>query len=335
MRKLTIYRQYFTDSDCYRAGVRQVSVGVQVHSTGANNPMLKRYVQPDDGHLGINLYGNSDNRPGVDVCASAYIGKLNDGTVAVYHTLPWDMRCWISGKGRNGNANRLGYIGFEICEDDLLNERYFKDVVMIAAVNLTAHLCQLMSTTPDAVIARYSEGNALAVMDHSELTALGLASGHADITHWLKRYGKKMDDFRGEVELAMKEGVEIEYVDARRDGESWIKVGQMYEVYASNGGYTNLRELADTTSTSLAQLRNGDRVRVITQSAVWSKVEADLYTGYVMTQFLREIEENEASDTEEPMRTSMRIVIRDSAGNTFRPIGECTMNIEPIEESRD
>ena len=87
MRKLTIYRHYFTDSDCYHEGVRQTSIGVQVHSTGANNPMLKRYVQPDDGRLGINLYGNSHNRPGVDVCASAYIGKLNDGTVAVYQTL--------------------------------------------------------------------------------------------------------------------------------------------------------------------------------------------------------------------------------------------------------
>lgn len=335
MRKLTIYRQYFTDSDCYRAGVRQTSVGVQVHSTGANNPTLKRYVQPDDGRLGINLYGNSHNRPGVDVCASAYIGRLNDGTVAVYQTLPWDMRCWISGKGRNGNANKLGYIGFEICEDDLRNEEYFKEAVMSAAVNLTAHLCQIMGTAPDTVIASYSEGNALAVMDHSELASLGLASGHADIAHWLQQYGKRMDDFRGEVETAMKEGVEIEYIDAEQDREAWMKVDQMYEVYAANGGYTNLRELANTASISLAQLRNGDRVRVIAQSAAWSKIETDDHTGYVMTQFLRAIEEKETSDGEEPVGVLMRIVIRDSAGNTFRPVRECTMNIERIEESMD
>lgn len=335
MRKLTIYRHYFTDSDCYHEGVRQTSVGVQVHSTGANNPMLKRYVQPDDGRLGINLYGNSHNRPGVDVCASAYIGKLNDGTVAVYQTLPWDMRCWISGKGRNGNANRLGYMGFEICEDDLQDEQYFKEAVMSAAVNLTAHLCQIMGRTPDTVVSSYREGDALAVMDHSELAALGLSSGHADITHWLKQYGKQMDDFRGEVAAAMKEGVEIKYVDAGHDEEDWIKVGLMYEVYASNGGYTNLRELDDTASASIAQLRNGDRVRVIAQSAAWSKVETDLYTGYVMTQFLREIEEDKIPDGNEPVGTSMKIVIRDSERNTFRPIGECTMNIEYIEESVD
>ena len=38
MRKLRIYRQFFTESDCYKADVRQTSVGVQVHSTGDNNP---------------------------------------------------------------------------------------------------------------------------------------------------------------------------------------------------------------------------------------------------------------------------------------------------------
>lgn len=297
--------------------------------------MLKRYVQPDDGYLGINLYGNSHNHPGVDVCANAYIGRLNDGTVAVYQTLPWDMRCWISGKGKNGNANRLGYIGFEICEDDLRNEQYFKEAVMNAAVNLTAHLCQIMGAAPDTVIASYSEGNALAVMDHSELAALGLASGHADIAHWLNRYGKRMDDFRDEVEAAMKEGVEIEYIDAGQGGEAWMKVDQVYEVYADNGGYTNLRELADTASVSIAQLRNGDRVRVIAQSAAWSKVEKDDHTGYVMTQFLRAIEEENASDGEESVGMLMQIVIRDSAGNTFRPIGACMMNIERIEESVD
>ena len=33
-----------------------------VHSTGANNPYLRRYVQPDDGELGKNRYDNDWNR---------------------------------------------------------------------------------------------------------------------------------------------------------------------------------------------------------------------------------------------------------------------------------
>ena len=124
MRQLIIYRRFFTNADCDTRGTKQISVGVQVHSTGANNPYLKRYVQPDDGRLGKNASGNSHNRKGLNVCASAYIGKLADGTVAIYQTLPWNYRCWLSGSGTNGNANKLGYVGFEICERSSCGEIY-------------------------------------------------------------------------------------------------------------------------------------------------------------------------------------------------------------------
>lgn len=315
MRKLTIYRMFFKDSDCYRSGTRQTSRGVQVHSTGANNPNLRRYVQPDDGRLGRNTNGNSHNRPGVDVCASAYIGKLADGTVAVYQTLPWDMRCWISGKGKNGNANRLGYIGFEICEDDRTDLIYFNQAVMGAAVNLTAHLCQIMGVRPDDVLERYAEGDALAVMDHSELAARGLASNHADITHWLRAFGRRMNDFRREVQDAMDEGVEVTYIDAEGK-EEWIETDKEMEVYASNGGYTNLRDLPDTESVALEKLRNGDIVRVTAMTGVWSKVEHGDVIGYIMTQFLREVpHEGELT---------IRTVITDEAGRTFEPVGAYT-----------
>lgn len=315
MRKLTIYRRFFKDSDCYRSGTRQTSRGVQVHSTGANNPNLRRYVQPDDGRLGRNTNGNSHNRPGVDVCASAYIGKLADGTVAVYQTLPWDMRCWISGKGKNGNANRLGYIGFEICEDDRTDLIYFDQAVMDAAVNLTAHLCQIIGVRPDDALERYAEGDALAVMDHSELAARGLASNHADITHWLRVFGKRMNDFRREVQTAMDEGVEVTYIDAEGK-EEWIEMDKEMEVYASNGGYTNLRELPDTESVALEKLRNGDIVRVSAMTGVWSKVEHGDVIGYIMTQFLREVpHEGELT---------IRTVITDEAGRTFEPVGAFT-----------
>lgn len=54
MKTITIYRHYFTKSDCYKSGIIQTPTGIQVHSTGANNPYLKRYVGPDDGLLGKN-----------------------------------------------------------------------------------------------------------------------------------------------------------------------------------------------------------------------------------------------------------------------------------------
>lgn len=318
MQKLRIYRLYFTESDCYKSGTRQTSVGVQVHSTGSNNPYLSRYVQPNDGRLGNNKYGNSHNRPGVDVCASAYIGRLENGSVAAYQALPWDMRCWISGKGKNGNANRLGYIGYEICEDALNDESYFNEAVMNVAVNLTAHLCQVMGVTPDSVVASYSEGNALSVMDHSELSAKGLASGHADITHWLRRYGKRMKDFRQAVQQAMDEGVEVEYVDASETiVEEWTDVNAIYEIYAANGGYTNLRSEPDTESESLEKLRNGDRVTVLARSSIWSKCETKNNVGYVMTDFLTEAK----SEEENVIKPTGKPTIIDSAGNKFVPVG--------------
>ena len=37
-----------TQSTCYKATRKMEIKGVLFHSTGANNPTLKRYVQPDD-----------------------------------------------------------------------------------------------------------------------------------------------------------------------------------------------------------------------------------------------------------------------------------------------
>ena len=203
MRTITIYRRFFTSADCYKNGAKnaQTPKGVQVHSTGANNPNLKRYVQPDDGRIGKNVNSNSHNRPGLTVCASAYIGKQSDGTVAIYQALPWNYRCWLSGSGKGGNANRMGYVGYEICEDSKQNESYFREAVMGAAVNLTAFLCQSYGIGVDMV------------RDHRELHGMGLASNHGDILHWLRLYGLTMDDFRAEVEKALQEGVQAVYVN--------------------------------------------------------------------------------------------------------------------------
>ena len=82
---------------------------------------------------------------------------------------------------------------------------------MVVSVNLTAHLCKLMGTTPDRIVGQYPQGNALSVMDHRELHALKLASNHGDILHWLKIYGLTMNDYRKAVQDAMDEGVEVTY----------------------------------------------------------------------------------------------------------------------------
>ena len=284
MRTLTIYRRYFYNADCYDAAQEQEQRGVQVHCTVKGAPYLRRWVGPDDGRLGKNQYGNYHNKPGSDVCASAYIGKLADKTVACYQALPWEYRCWLSGSYTNGNANKLGYIGFEIAADGLEDAAYFNEAVMGISVNLTAYLCAMLNTTPTAILESYKQGDALAVMDHSELRKVKLASNHADISHWLKKHGLTMDDYREAVAAAMEEGVEVVYVDCDAPPiES--EVSPLFEAKVTcTGAYLNLRAAKSKNAASLKRLNRGVTVTVLNDSdSEWWQVQYEGVTGYAMT----------------------------------------------------
>ena len=188
-----------TANDCYKAGKKIKPKGIMVHSTGANNPYLSRYLAPDDGLIGPNKYGNHWNQPtpgGKSVCVHAFIGKLKDGSIATYQTLPWDMVGWHSGSGSLGsakNANNNGYIGFEICEDDLKDPVYFRQVYQ-EAVELCAYLCKMFNIKPEKPW----------LICHSEGYQLGIASNHGDVMHWFPRHGKTMDMFRADVKKELE-----------------------------------------------------------------------------------------------------------------------------------
>ena len=186
---MNLHKLYLTENACYKANKKMTVKGIMVHSTGANNPWLKRYVGPNDGLLGVNKYNNHWNQyhpDGKEICTHAFIGKLADGSVATYQTLPWDICGWHSGSGKNGSANFLGYIGFEICEDGLTDRSYF-DKVYAEAVDLCVYLCQKYGLTEKSIIC------------HSEGHALGIASAHADVMHWFPKHGKSMDTLRSDV----------------------------------------------------------------------------------------------------------------------------------------
>jgi len=180
---MTLLTQYLAQNDCYRAGKRLTPQGIMVHSTGANNPNLSRYV-PGNEVIGRNTAGNHWDRPGLNKCVHAFVGKLADGRVATVQTLPWTMRGWHAG----GTAND-SYIGFEICEDDLEDPDYF-DAVYREAVELTVFLCREFDLDPlaDGVILCHAEGH-----------RRGIASNHGDVLHWFPKHGKNMDTFRADV----------------------------------------------------------------------------------------------------------------------------------------
>jgi len=188
---MNLQKLIFTENACYKAGRKITVKGIMVHSTGANNPWLKRYVGPDDGKLGKNQYNNHWNTyhpGGREVCVHGFIGKLADGTIATYQTLPWDHRGWHAG----GSANNT-HIGFEICEDDLTDATYFKKVYQ-EAIDLCVYLCKEYGLTEKNIIC------------HSEGYKQGVASNHGDVMHWFPKHGKSMDTFRAEVAAKLKEG---------------------------------------------------------------------------------------------------------------------------------
>ena len=190
---MNLHKLIFTNNACYKAGRKITPKGIMVHSTGANNPWLKRYVGPDDGLLGKNQYNNHWNTyhpGGREVCVHGFIGKLADGTIATYQTLPWDHRGWHAG----GSANNT-HIGFEICEDDLTDGAYFAKVYK-EAVELCAYLCKQYGLTEKNIIC------------HSEGYKQGIASNHGDVMHWFPRHGKSMDTFRADVKALLNAGAE-------------------------------------------------------------------------------------------------------------------------------
>jgi len=189
LRKLIL-----TNNACFKAGKTITPKGIMVHSTGANNPWLKRYVGPDDGLLGKNQYNNhwnQDKPGGRQVCVHGFIGKLTDGSIATYQTLPWSHRGWHGGSGSKGSVNDT-HIGFEICEDGLTDTSYFSAVYK-ETVELCVYLCKLYGFSEKAIIC------------HSEGYKLGIASNHADVMHWFPKHGKSMDTLRTDVKKQLEE----------------------------------------------------------------------------------------------------------------------------------
>lgn len=194
-----------TNSTCYK-GTRTMNVlGVLWHSTGANNPNLKRYVQPSSNDanytalmnkLGKNTNGNDWNHISQQAGLNCWIGKFADGSVGTVQTMPWNYRPWGCGSGSKGSLND-GWIQFEICEDALTDKNYFNTVYK-EAVEITAYLCKMYNLNPKGKVSK--NGVQVPVITcHSESHSLGFGSNHGDVMHWFKKYGKTMDNVRDDV----------------------------------------------------------------------------------------------------------------------------------------
>ena len=115
----------------------------------------------------------------------AFIGKVADGSVRIYQTLPWNYRPWGVGSGKNGSYN-ASHIQFEICEDGLADEEYYNQAFTLAK-ELCAFLCAEYGISPDNVVGHY------------EAAAAGYGSNHADPRNWQRKFGGSMEQFRADV----------------------------------------------------------------------------------------------------------------------------------------
>lgn len=198
--------QCFMRQSTWYKGAGTVPVkGVLWHSTGANNPTLKRYVQPDDNAadrakmlelLGTNPNKNDWNHISYNAGVNAWIGKLASGEVTTVQVGPWDKKAWGCGSGSKGSCND-GWIQFEICEDALTDKTYFEKVYQ-EAVELTAYLCNLYGLDPQGTVT-YNGVKVPVILCHQDSYQLKLGSNHGDVLHWLPKFGKSMQTVRDDV----------------------------------------------------------------------------------------------------------------------------------------
>lgn len=198
-----------THSTCYKGTRTMTPLGVLWHSTGANNPNLKRYVQPYETDanynemikiLGKNTSKNDWNHISHQAGLNCWIGKLANGTVTTVQTMPWNYRPWGCGSGSKGSCNN-GWIQFEICEDNLNDKSYFEKVYK-EACEITAYLCKMYNLNPLGTV-KMNSVNVPVILDHATSCKLGFGSNHGDVQHWFKKYGKTLDDVRNDVAALM------------------------------------------------------------------------------------------------------------------------------------
>lgn len=257
-------RYYLTNNDCYKTAQKMPSnkpKGIIIHSTGANNPYLKRYIAPDDGIIGANTYGNHWNQGGLDVCVHGFIGKDKNNSVKCYQILPWNYCCWGCGRGSKGSYNyNPAYIQIEICEDNLTNKEYYTEVFTLAK-ELCVDLCKEFNISVSNIVS------------HAEASKLGYASNHADCDHWLKNFGDTMDDFRKDVEKLLNTSNTSSGTTPTTTKDVTVTVGKV-QSYLRDDGRTDAKVLntlkPGTTLTWLSDDGWG-----------WSKCKYGKVTGWI------------------------------------------------------
>ncbi len=250
---LSIIKAHAVNNLCYIASQKMVPQGIVVHSTGVDNPYLKRYVDAPN-EVGNNQYGNHWNVAmpgGKKVCVHSFIGYDKDKQIRVAELLPHNICCWGVGRGKKGSYNYdPAYIQFEICEDKLDDKTYYEKAFVVAA-EYCAELCKTYNISTDKIVG------------HCEVYHLGYGSNHSDPEHWMKNFGETMDDFRNRVSDILKSNNgNTENKRETVSGNNFFEKGDLVSI-ANNATYYNGKAVPSWVKTQNWYVKgdpNGDRV---------------------------------------------------------------------------
>ena len=262
---MKIVKHYFTKNACYKESNRLTPKGFMIHSTGANNPNLCRYID-DPKNLGKNKYGNHWNQYTPDgrwVCVHGFIGLDKNKDVKVYNTLPVNIQAWHCG----GSAN-YSHIAYEICEDDLKDEKYFK-TAMDTAMQVAAYYCRKYGWTAEKVIC------------HAEGYRKGMASNHGDIETWLKKHGKNMEWFRDGVRRYIKDNAGTKKPNVKKPSK--------FKPYTAKVtvDMLNIRKSPNTKYAPVGSVKKGEVYTIVGESGSWGKLKSG--AGWICLKYTKKI----------------------------------------------
>ena len=189
MAAINVLQTIHRNSDAFRQSVKIQPIGLLLHSTGVNNPNLGRYVDPSlHPDIGPNPFNNHWNMStaqmgGRQVQVHGWIGRDRHGVVRAAQTLPFNIACWGSGSGRNGNSNfnPIARLQMELCEDNRQNRAYLLQCLDVWT-SWAAMCCKQFGWNP---LGNTRNGHPV-ILDHAQAHQLGVASNHADVMHWLR-----------------------------------------------------------------------------------------------------------------------------------------------------
>ena len=275
-----------TNSGCFKRSPAIGKVaGVVVHSTGADNPYLRRYVCPsgDDPRkeellllLGKNRYGNHWNR-NINKAVHYFVGRDWEGRTRTVRVLPEEIACWGCGKGKKGSYNYSpnGHIQFEVCEGS--GPEYFRQVFDEAA-GLAADIC-----------ARYGLPVS-AVVSHREAHLLGYASNHGDIDSFLKKNGSNMELFRAKVAEILgnpgqiaEQSLSLEQMDSAEKTDFSTALGKTVKI-RPGAHWINGGKVPDWLYRVPVYLRRLEKEGAVALISIYP--DREVYTGRISTDLL-------------------------------------------------